>query len=259
LTYFIKRLIPPGIRKRLRQGQRAAVDGFNRFLARSLSFQPGEDSTGLSYMFEVQPYSLELVLQGYLSGLFSTTFYKTGFARWHDPEERGVLPIQEFHVPSNLRKILRKETFEYRVDTDFRLVMENCAEGRGITHITSEYMDVYFRLYEMGFAHSVSVWKDGEMVAGRFGIAIGAYFSGESRFQRIPNAGKAVLVRFAEILAAGGFLLHDTGWRSEFMEQFGGRAVPRDEFHRLHSIAIATPTRFDANAPAVFSSKTSGA
>lgn len=258
LTLFIKRLIPPRIRKSLRQGQRAILDGYNRFLARRLSSYTGEDSTGLAYMLEVQPYSIEMVLQGYLMGLFSTTFYKTEYVRWHDPAERGLLPIQEFHVPKNLKKFLWKEPFEYRVDTDFRIVMEKCAEGRGLTHITSEYMNVYFQLYEMGLAHAISVWKDGEMVGGRFGVAIGGYFSGESSFQRVPNAGKASLVRFSEILTAGGFLIHDAGWTSEFMEQFGQHAVPRDEFHRLHSIAIATPARFDANAPAIFSSRTAG-
>lgn len=258
MTQFIKRLLPPRIRKFLRQGQRTTVDGYNRFLARRLSSHTGEDSTGLAFMLEVQPYSIELVLQGYLMGLFPTTFYKTGYVRWHDPAERSVLPIQEFHVPTNLKRFLRKEPFEYRIDTDFRLVMAKCAEGRGITHITSEYMDVYFQLYEMGLAHSISVWKDGEMIGGRFGVSIGGYFSGESSFQLVPNAGKASLVRLAEIFAAGGFLLRDEGWPSEFMEQFGERAVPRVEFHRLHSIAIATPARFDANAPAIFSSITTG-
>lgn len=209
-------------------------------------------------MLEVKHYSIDLVLQGYLMGIFPTTFYNTGYVRWHDPAERGVSPIKEFHVPSNLKRLLRKETFEYRVDCDFQLVMENCVGGRGVTHITPEYMNVYSQLFEMGLAHSVSVWKDGAMVGGRFGVTIGGYFSGESSFQRVPNAGKASLIRLAEILAAGGFLLRDEGWPTEFMEQFGERAVARDEFHRLHKVAITTPARFDANAPAIFSSKPLG-
>jgi leucyl/phenylalanyl-tRNA--protein transferase len=252
LTKFIKPLIPAVVRERLRKGWFATKDGYYRSLARRLSAHPSDDFTGLTYLFEIQPYSIELVLQGYLMGLFPTTFYDRGYVRWHDPIERGVLPIQDFHIPSNLKRLLRKETFEYRVDSDFRQVMEKCAEGRGVTHITPEYMDVYMQFHEMGLAHSVSVWKDGEMVGGRFGVTIGAYFSGESSFQRIPNAGKASLIRMAEILAAGGFLLRDEGWPSTFMEQFGERPMPREEFHRLHKRAVITPARFDPNAPLIF-------
>lgn len=244
--------MPATVWERLRSGRNSIVDGYYRSLARRLSSHPDDDSTGLTCLFEVEPYSLELVLQGYLAGLFPTIFYERGHVRWHDPKERGILPIQDFHVPSNLRRLLRKETFEYRVDSDFRQVMEKCAEGRGVTHITPEYMDVYMQLHEMGLAHSVSVWKGGEMIGGRFGVTIGAYFSGESSFQRAPNAGKASLIRVAEILAAGGFLLHDEGWPSTFMEQFGERPMPRDEFHRLHRRAVITPARFDPNAPSIF-------
>ncbi len=255
MVRLIKRLIPSAIRRYLRQGLQSAVDGYYRSIARRLSSHASEDFTGASYFFEIQSYSVELVLRGYLMGFFQTTSYATGYVRWHDPAERGISPIQDFHVPANLRRVLRKEAFEYRVDVDFRQVMEKCAEGRDITHVTPEAMNVYMQLYEMGLAHSVSVWKDGEMVGGRFGITIGGYFSGESSFQRVPNAGKASLIRLAEILAAGGFLMRDEGWPTVFMEQFGERPIPREEFHRLHTRAIITPARFDPNAPSMFMPK----
>lgn len=252
MAKFIRRLVPSPVRKHLREGLQSIIDNYYRSLARRLSSHASNEFTGLSYFFEAQPYSFELILQGYLTGLFPTTSYDTGYVRWHDPVERGVSPIQDFHVPANLRRLLRKETFEYRVDVDFPQVMEKCAEGHSITHVTPEAMNAYMQLHEMGLAHSVSVWKDGEMVGGRFGITIGGYFSGESSFQRAPNAGKASLVRMAEILAAGGFLVRDEGWPTDFMEQFGERPIPRNEFHQLHRRAIITPARFDPNAPSIF-------
>lgn len=254
----IKRLIPSSIRKAVRDGQHSIIGSQNRSLARRLSSRIDDDTTGLSYMFEVQPYSFELVLQGYMLGIFCGVFYKPGYAHWYDPSERSVLPIHEFHVPANLRRALRKENFEYRINSDFQQVMERCSQGRTLTHMTDEYKSVYMQFHEMGLAHSVSVWKDGEMVGGRFGVAIGGYFCGESSFQTIPNAGKASLIRTAEILAHGGFVLRDEGWPTEFMRQFGERAVSRNEFHKLHSLAITVSTRFDPDAPAIFSPTDNG-
>jgi len=252
LTKFIKRVIPGNIWKQLRHSRLSAVDNYHRSFAQRLASVSSEDFTGLTYLMEVQPYDIEVVLQGYMMGIFPTTFYREGYVRWHDPDPRAVLPVQDFHVPKNMKALIRKGTYEVRVDQDFRQIMEKCAEGRGITHITPAYMEVYEQLHQMGYAHSIGAWENGELVGGRFGIALGGFFTGESSFQRARDAGKVVLIRSAEILAAGGFVLHDTGWPTSHMEQFGGKGISRDEFHKLHNKALITPARFDPNAPAIF-------
>jgi leucyl/phenylalanyl-tRNA---protein transferase len=252
VTHIIKQFIPSTIWKRMRHAKQSSVDVSHHWLAQRLLTVPKSDLTGLTYLFEVQPYSLELVLQGHLLGIFATTIYREGYTHWYDPDPRGILPIHDFHVPRSMRKILHKEQFDVRVDSDFRQVVEECAKGRSETHITPQHIAVYMQLFEMGLAHSVSVWQDGAMVAGRYGVAIGSYFSGESMFHRVPNAAKVSLIRLAEILAAGGFMLRDTRWPTEHMQQFGGTSISRDEFHKIHSKAVVTPARFDPDAPPIF-------
>jgi leucyl/phenylalanyl-tRNA---protein transferase len=254
LTKFIKRFIPNKLWKQLRRTKEASTGAYYRSLASHLMSHAGDDTTGLTYFFETQPYSVEQVIRGHLMGIFASTSFQDGYVRWNDPQIRGILPIQDFHVPRKLRKLLRHEQFDVRVDTDFRCVMEKCSEQRegNVTHITPQFMDIHMQLFEMGLAHCVSVWQDGTIVGGRFGIAIGAYFSGESSFHRLPEVGKVSLIRLAEILVAGGFLLRDTRWPTSHMAQFGGHGISRAEFHQRHIKAITTPAHFDPTAPAVF-------
>jgi leucyl/phenylalanyl-tRNA---protein transferase len=249
---IIKRLIPKSIWNQIRRVKHASGHQSYRWLAGQLATIEDSDLTAITYLFEAQPYSSEQVLQGHSLGIFATTTYREGYTLWFDPDPRGILPIQDFHVPRSVRKMLRKEKFDVRVDADFRQVVEKCAENRTETHITPQHIAVYTQLFEMGLAHSVSVWQEGEMVAGRYGVAIGGYFTGESMFHRVPNAAKITLIRLAEILAAGGFLLRDTRWPTEHMEQFGGTSISRDEFHKLHLQAIVTPACFDPHAPPMF-------
>jgi leucyl/phenylalanyl-tRNA--protein transferase len=255
LTKIIKRFIPQTIWKRLRRGRRASVEAYYRLIANQLISHASRECTWLSYLFEVQPFNSELVIKGISMGICPMTPYREGYVRWNDPDPRAVLPIKDFHVPKNMKILMRKGHYEVRVDEAFRQIVEKCAEGRDETHITPQYVGMYTQLHQMGYAHSIGVWKNGELVGGRFGVALGGYFIVESSFYRARDAGKIALIRSAEILAAGGFVLHDVGFPDyvlKHMAQFGGYSLSREEFHKLHAKAIITPAHFDPNAPPIF-------
>lgn len=153
---------------------------------------------------------------------------------WYAPNPRGVLPLDAFHVPSNLSKVVERETFEVTSDRDFEAVIRACSD-RNSTWISKEIIRVYTELFRMGYAHSVECWSDGKLAGGLYGVAIGAAFFGESMFFRITNASKVALVHLVRQLRAGGFTLLDTQYTTPHLEQFGVTEIPRAEYERrLH-------------------------
>jgi leucyl/phenylalanyl-tRNA--protein transferase len=129
-----------------------------------------------------------------------------------DPERRGVLPLHELHVPRRLARTVRAEPFELRTDTAFRAVVQACAAsgpGRIETWINHPIEDLYVRLHELGFAHTVECWRDGELVGGLYGVALQGAFFGESMFSRRRDASKIALVHLVARLLAGGYRLLD--------------------------------------------------
>jgi len=151
-----------------------------------------------------------------------------------DPDQRGVLPLAGFHVPTRLRKTIRKDPFRVTVDTAFNRVMEACAEpypGRPTTWINSPILNLYGALHREGHAHSVECWNQaGELVGGLYGVSIGGAFFGESMFSRATDASKIALVHLVARLIAGGYKLLDAQFHNPHLEQFGLQEVPRDEF-----------------------------
>lgn len=245
----VKNLVPDSVWKQIRNTKKKSVQSVYRILARQLMSIEDEDRTGLTYYFEVQNYSAELVIQGYMQGLFPSAPGEEGQVTWHDPDIRGVLPLKDFHIPRNLRRILRQEKFKVCVNENFATVLEGCAEGRPKSHITSQYIDVYMKLHEQGIAHCVSAWQEDKLVGGTYGLAIGAYFASESAFYRVRDASKVATVRLTEILTEGGFAHHDTWWFSKDIEQFGGYSLSRDEFQKKHIQAILATAQFDPSVP----------
>jgi leucyl/phenylalanyl-tRNA--protein transferase len=245
----MKSLVPTALWHQLRERYLQSKDSYYSFLASRLHALKNDDKDGFSYLLEQQPYNTETIIHGYMQGQFPSSIHGDGVITWQCPEPRGVLPIYEFHVPKDVRRILRQERFEVRVDVAFAEVMEACGEGRARTHITPRLISQYEELHQMGIAHAMSVWEDGQLVGGGYGLAIGGYFVGESAFHRVSDSGKVMMVRLTEILAAGGFVLHDTWWPSRHLEQFRGHGIPRSEFLRQHARAIITQAKFDANAP----------
>ena len=131
---------------------------------------------------------------------------------WVRPHERGILPLDKFHVPRRLARAVKSERFEVRVDTAFGQVIRACAEmrpDRRETWINDAIVDVFETMHERGLAHSVETWQDVQLAGGVSGLSLGAAFFAESKFSRVKDASKVALVYLAARLKAGGYMLLD--------------------------------------------------
>ena len=163
---------------------------------------------------------------------------------WVEPEIRGIIPLDTFHVSKSLAKAMRKKPFDIRVNTAFADVMKGCAAeaaDRPSTWINQTIHDLYNALHRYGHAHSVEAFEGGELVGGLYGVSLGSAFFGESMFSRRTNASKICLVHLVERLRQRGFTLLDTQFTTEHLMTFGAIDVPRDEYARLLEAAMASP------------------
>jgi leucyl/phenylalanyl-tRNA--protein transferase len=164
-----------------------------------------------------------------------------------DPEKRGVIPLDRFHVPRRLARTVRADPFEVRVDTAFGAVVQACAEskpGRVETWINHPIERLYLALHDLGFAHSVECWRDGELVGGLYGVSLKGAFFGESMFSRARDASKVALVHLVARLIAGGYRLLDAQFMTEHLGQFGAEEIPRREYLRRLDRAMAVEGDF---------------
>lgn len=180
----------------------------------------------------------EVVLYGYRIGVFPMADPEDDEIYWYSPDPRAVLPLDAFHVPKNLDKLVARGRFEVVSDRDFEGVVRACAE-RESTWISEEVIRVYSALNEKGFAHSVECWLDGSLVGGLYGVAVGAAFFGESMFHRVNDASKVALVHLVRRLRQGGYMLLDTQYSTRHLEQFGVTQISRKEYERLLEEAVA--------------------
>ncbi len=191
----------------------------------------------------------ELLLEGYCQGLFPMAG-DDGSIRWYDPQPRAIIPIEDFHVSHRLGRTVRSGRFEIRHDTSFEAVMRACAEptpGRESTWISEELVDAYTCLHELGFAHCVEAWRDGQLVGGLYGVAIRGLFAGESMFSRERDASKIALVHLVERLRRGGYVLLDTQFIvGDHMLQFGTIEITRGEYKRRLAAALRVLANWDA-------------
>jgi leucyl/phenylalanyl-tRNA--protein transferase len=163
---------------------------------------------------------------------------------WWSPDPRMVLFPGELKVSRSLRKTLDRGVYETRFDTAFRAVIEACSaprDGQAGTWIVPEMIDAYTRLYHLGFAHSVESWRDGELVGGLYGIALGRVFFGESMFMRATDASKVALVRLVERLRAAGCEVIDCQQATSHLASLGAREIPRTAFAQLLQDSIQYP------------------
>ena len=153
---------------------------------------------------------------------------------WWSPDPRMVLFVEEFRVARSLRKRMKQDPPDIRVDTAFRAVIEACADvrrpGQSGTWITPAIVEAYTELHLAGNAHSVEAWRDGRLIGGLYGVAIGRMFFGESMFTRESDASKIALVHLVSILRTLGFPLIDCQQETEHLASFGARPIPRNEF-----------------------------
>lgn len=190
----------------------------------------------------------ELVL-AYRLGIFPMAESRTAKSvLWVRPSERGIIPLDTFHVPKRLARTVRTDRFEVRIDTAFGDVIRGCADsapGRNDTWINQPIVDVFEELHARGLAHSVETWRDGKLAGGVYGLALGAAFFAESKFSRATDASKVALVHLVARLKAGGFRLLDAQFPNPHLEQFGAIAVPEKTFETMLADALAREARFD--------------
>jgi len=193
-----------------------------------------------------QPLTPELLVAAYCQGYFPMADDR-GQILWYDPDPRGILPLETFHVPRRLARTVRQGRFEVRVDTAFREVMDGCAApapGREKTWISRELTEAYVRLHDLGLAHSVETWVEGALVGGVYGVAIRGLFAGESMFSRCTGASKVALVHLVQRLVAGGLVLFDTQFVTPHLSRFGAIEVPRGRYRQLLAGALQIEAHF---------------
>jgi leucyl/phenylalanyl-tRNA--protein transferase len=164
-----------------------------------------------------------------------------------DPDRRGVIPLDRFHVSRSLRKAVLSDRFRVRTDTAFSDIMNLCAEAapdRMGTWINSPILNLYSALHREGYAHSVECWEGETLVGGLYGVSIGAAFFGESMVSRRPNASKVALTHLVARLIAGRYRLLDTQFLTRHLSQFGAEEIDREEFHRRLAPALAATANF---------------
>lgn len=200
--------------------------------------------------------SPDLVLQAYRQGLFPMAEGRLDDRiYWLDPEYRGVLPLDAFHLSRRLRRTVNAGVFEVSVDQDFPATIAGCAEpvsGRPDTWINPAILQLFTDLHRMGYAHSVECRRDGILVGGLYGVAIGGAFFGESMFSRERDASKVALAHLMVRLRLGGFQLLDTQFITEHLTQFGAVEIPRQAYHTKLEAALRHEAAWlgtvDANA-----------
>ncbi len=194
----------------------------------------------------------DTLLKAYAIGVFPMAMSRDDpELHWFDPEKRGIIPLDRFHIPRRLARTLRAEPFRVTADAAFERVMRLCAEprpGRTETWINETIVDLYTELHDRGHAHSIECWRGEDLVGGLYGVSLGAAFFGESMFSRATDASKVALCGLVSVLRAGGYTLLDTQYLTGHLTQFGAVEIPRREYRRRLAEAIARPAAFHSRA-----------
>lgn len=196
----------------------------------------------------------DLMLRAYRHGLFPMAETRRGDRLyWLDPEKRGILPLDRFHLPRRLARTVQSDAFTVTVDRDFAGTIAGCATaapGREDTWINSQIERLFGELHEQGHAHSVESRIEGHLVGGLYGVAIGGVFFGESMFSFARDASKVALVHLVVRLRLGGFQLLDTQFVTAHLSQFGAEELPREEYKARLARALTAPAVFPVEADA---------
>ena len=190
---------------------------------------------GQQLVLESLDFTPQTVIKGYMNGFFPTPAGNR--IHWEAPAQRALIPIDDFHVPKNIKRLMRQGKFEVRFDTCFEQVMRACAD-RDDSWINEQIIDIYVQLNKLGVASSVEAWLDGELAGGLYGMRIGGYFATESQFHRVRDAGKIAFVTLFEVLKSNGYLLHDVQNMTPYLEQFGAIEVSNIEFRKNITNAV---------------------
>jgi leucyl/phenylalanyl-tRNA--protein transferase len=201
-------------------------------------------------IIEITP---QVLLKAYTCGIFPMAESADDPALyWIEPQQRGILLLDQVHVPKRLARTIRQSVFDVRIDSDFEGVIEGCAAsraGRRTTWINRKIRALYRDLFRAGYCHTVETWVGGRLVGGLYGVALNGAFFGESMFSTERDASKVALVHLCARLIHGGFSLLDTQFVTDHLRQFGTIEIDRSEFHTLLEKALAHEADFDALSP----------
>jgi leucyl/phenylalanyl-tRNA--protein transferase len=189
-----------------------------------------------------------LLVSAYSSGWFPMAVDR-GEIRWYSPDPRGVIPLDIFHVPSRLARVIRRGNFSIAVNREFERVMRACAEADRNdddpgTWISEEIIESYVELHRLGLAHSVETWQEDRLVGGLYGVALGGAFFGESMFHHATDASKVALAALVERMRTRGFTLLDIQWVTPHLEQFGAVEISRGKYLQLLAQALPIEATF---------------
>ena len=192
---------------------------------------------------------INTLLAAYQTGFFPMA--AGGRLGWYSPEERGVIPLEAFHVPRRLKREIRRGRFRTTINVDFRRVIAICASrpDRAGNWIDDEIIQSYCALHTAGHAHSVEVWAGDMLAGGLYGVSLRGAFFGESMFHTTNDASKVALCTLVERLRARGYRLLDLQWLTTHLAQFGAIAISRREYLRQLASAMEIDCRFDADLP----------
>ncbi|MCC6722969.1 MAG: leucyl/phenylalanyl-tRNA--protein transferase [Saprospiraceae bacterium] len=199
----------------------------------NLQFPPAELATAEGILAVGGDLSPERLLKAYTKGIFPW-FNEGDPITWWSPDPRMVLFPSELKVSKSMRPYFNQGKYELSFDKDFRGVMRNCQQPRsnqyGGTWITNDMVEAYCQLHDLGFAHSVEVWQDDDLVGGLYGVAIGKCFFGESMFSRLSNASKFGFISLVKKLGQLGFWVVDCQQQTQHLGRLGARPIPRADF-----------------------------
>lgn len=166
-----------------------------------------------------------------------------------EPDERGVIPLDRFHIPKSLKKTVRRDDFTFTVNRCFEMVVRSCAApapGREDSWINDQILTLYLDMHAAGHAHSIEAWKDGRLAGGLYGVSLGAAFFGESMFSRETDASKAALVALVARLSIGGYRLLDTQFNTDHLKRFGALTISQAAYREQLDAAVALDGDFFA-------------
>ena len=190
-----------------------------------------------------EPLDPIMTINAYAQGIFPMAD-RYGRIRWYAPDPRAVLEHENLHISRSLHATIRKGIYDVSMDTAFETVMRCCAD-REETWINETFIHTYTQLHNAGFAHSVEAWKNGKLVGGLYGVALGGAFMGESMFSTMTNASKVCLVALVEHLRARGFVLHDTQFLTPHLASLGVTEIPRSLYEQRLREALRLECRWD--------------
>lgn len=189
----------------------------------------------------------ELLIRAYASGVFPMAEARDDDqVFWVDPDQRGILPLDNFHISRSLRKAILRGDYEIRTNTAFAEVVEACAD-RPETWINATIFAAYQELHRLGLAHVLEVWDGDRLIGGTYGVSLGGAFFGESMFSRRRDASKIALAYLVDRLRQAGYRLLDTQFLTDHLASLGGVEIPRDDYHQ--KLAQALEVVADFNAP----------